>query len=152
MNPAVRPFLKKMRMILERMFSTVFQNKIRVRMKQVPGENFIRNPLQAFQGVWRISEYDVELLVTDVQKIEHIVPYHNYIIQPKPVCLCLYERSVFSQHLDTVHPSYSPGPEFKRNGSGPSKEIQNLKFIEFIFVIQDIKQGFSGKSVVGRAL
>ena len=55
----------------------MLEDEIASGMKDVPSENLVRQGLKTFKSIRRISEYDVELLMADIQEVEDIVPYHR---------------------------------------------------------------------------
>ena len=99
-HPTVALLFFESRVVCERMLVSVLEDEITSRMKDVARENLVRQGLNAFQGIRRISEYDVELLMTDIQEVEHIVPYHRDIVKPQALGLGLDKRSVLPGHLD----------------------------------------------------
>ena len=85
MDTAVVALLDKTGMRLETVLSPVLQDEVAAGMQEVMGENLIRKGFQAFQGVGRVGEDKVELLVADGEKVKDIVREANSkAIEPVP--------------------------------------------------------------------
>ena len=127
------------------MLIPVFQDEIAARMQQIQRKDLVRKPVQPVQGIGRIGKDQVELLVTDGQEIEDIVPHHGYGIQPQARSFLLDERGVLAGHLHAVH---APGParsELEGDGTGAPEKVQHLEVLEFILVVQNVEQALLGK-------
>lgn len=95
------------------MFVTVFKDEITLGIDDIPREDFVRYGLQPLQSIRRIGKNKVELLVTDIQEIEHVVTYHSDVGKAQTLGLGLDETGIFTGHFDAVHAGSSPGSEFE---------------------------------------
>ena len=60
-------------MVREAVFVAVLQDEIAAGMEDVLGEHLVGQSLQSFEGIRRIREHNVELLVADGKEIEAIL-------------------------------------------------------------------------------
>ncbi len=69
MHAPVRAFFLEERMRGEGMLVAVLKDKIAAGMKDILREHLVRQGLKTFKSIRRISEYDVELLMADIQEV-----------------------------------------------------------------------------------
>ena len=69
MDLPVSLFLDKARMLLEGIGPGMLQNKITVRIEDAGFEDLVRKGIQAVEGIRRVGEDDVELLVAERQEV-----------------------------------------------------------------------------------
>ena len=65
----------------------MFKYEIALRMKNVGLKNLVGQPVQAIEGIGWVGKYQVELFVTEAQKVKHIVMYDSDIAQSQGRCL-----------------------------------------------------------------
>ena len=100
----VHAFLNKTGMLLERMLRSVLQDEVALGMQDAGSQNLVRKTLKIVQGIGRIGKHNIEFLVSQGQEVEYIVPYHSDVVQAQAPGFCLYERSIFPQHLYAIDP------------------------------------------------
>ena len=148
MHATVALLFFEARVVSEGVLVAMLKDKVAARMEDVLGENLVRNGLQALEGIRRISENDIELLVADGEEIEDIVPDHHYIIKSEPLGLPLDERGIFPCHLNRIYLGSPPGSELESHRTGAAEKIQDLQILELIFIIKYIEESLTGE--VGR--
>ena len=150
MHPAVHFLLLEAGVLPEGVLPAVLQDEVAAGMEEILREHPVGKGFQAFQGVGRIGEDDVELLPADGEEVEHVVTDHRHVRKPQALRFGLDEGGVLAHHFHAVHAGCAAGGELERNGAGPSEEVQHLEVLEFVFVVQDVEQAFAGE-VRGRA-
>ena len=135
-------------MVGEGVLVSVFKDKIAFRMEDVLGENLVRNGLQAFKGIRRIREDNVELLMANGKEIEDIVPYHGHIVEAQPPGLGFDEGRILPGHLNGIYPGGSTGSKLEGYGSGAAEKVKHLQVFELIFIAKDVEKTFPGE--IGR--
>ena len=91
MHAAVHFLLLEAGMILEGMLSAVLEDEVTARMEEVLREHPVGKGFQAFQGVGRIRKDDVELLPSDGEEVEDVVPDHHDVREAQALRLGLDE-------------------------------------------------------------
>ena len=81
----------------------MLQYKISPRMKDVLGKDLIRKVPKSFDGIRRVCKDYIELLMTYIQELEHIVAHHCKILHSESRSLRLYEICMQRRHLDTIN-------------------------------------------------
>ena len=126
----------------------MLQDKIAARVEEVPGQDFVREAVQPFQGVGRICEDDIEFLVADGKEVENIGVDGRDGIQAEPGGFAADEGGVLTVHLDTVDPACAARGEFIGDGARAAEKIEYLQVLELVLVVQDVEQALAGK--IGR--
>ena len=102
MYAPVRAFLLEEGMRGEGMSVAVLEDEIASRVQDILCENLVRERLEPFQRIRRVSKDDVELLPADGQEVEDVVTYHRDVAQSEPLRLGLDERGIGALHLHAI--------------------------------------------------
>ena len=102
MDVSVLFLLLKTWVRLEIIASRVLQNQSATFAKKIFCKDFLWNCIKTFDVVWRICENKVKIYLTDLDKIENIVPYHLHTFYTKFCSTLLDEAGVKRVHLDRV--------------------------------------------------
>ena len=149
MHSAVNFFLYESGVVGKRMFVSVFKDEITVRVQQAAFEHLVRNVLQAIKGLGRIGKYDVELFLAYRKEVKDVAVHGSDIAQAESRRLLSYESGIVPVHLYAVHSRSTSGCKLVGNCSRTPEQIENLKVLKLIFIVQNIEKGFLGK-VSGR--
>lgn len=91
MDASIDLFLHESRMLLERMFVSVLQNQITLRIDETGIEHLVRYGLETFQRIRRIREDNVKALLAYRNEIEHVMVNRGEVLEAQCPGLVFYE-------------------------------------------------------------
>ena len=91
MDASIDLFLHESRMLLERMFVSVLQNQITLRIDETGIEYLVRYGLETFQRIRRIREDNVKALLAYRNEIEHVMVNRGEVLEAQCPGLVFYE-------------------------------------------------------------
>ena len=103
MDISIFLLLYKERMRFKIILLRVLKDEICTRMKDILGEDLVRNISQTFYGIWWVGKDDVELLPADLKELEDVVAYHSKVVHTELGSLRLDEIRMQREHLHTIH-------------------------------------------------
>ena len=117
------------------------------------GEDLVGQGVDAFQGIGRVGENQVEALAAQGQKVKDIVVDDgDDVVQPEGVGLLLDEAGVVGVHFDAMNASSSAGSKFKTDGTCAAEEVEHLQIFKLVDVVEGVEQSFFGKICRGARL
>ena len=103
MDIAIFLFLHKEGMGFEIEFIRMLEDEVCTRVENVFCEDLVRNIGQTVNRIWRIGEYQVELLMTDLKELEDIMADDSQIIHSELRRLRLDEIRMKGKYFDTIY-------------------------------------------------
>ena len=91
MDASIDLFLHESRMLLERMFVSVLQNQITLRIDETGIEHLVRYGLETFQSIRWIREDNVKALLAYRNEIEHVMVNRGEVLEAQCPGLVFYE-------------------------------------------------------------
>lgn len=91
MDASINLFLYESRMLLERMFVSVLQNQITLRIDETSIKHLVRYGLETFQCIRRIREDNVKALLAYRNEIEHVMVNCGEVLEAQGPGLVFYE-------------------------------------------------------------
>ena len=102
MDIAIFLFLHKEGMGFEIEFIRMLQDEVCTRVEDVFCEDLVRNISQTVDRIWRVGEYQIELLMTYLKELEDIMADYCKVIHAEFCRLGLYEICMEWEHLDAI--------------------------------------------------
>ena len=115
MHPSVNPLPYEAGMGLEGVLAAVLQDEPAFRVQYFSLKDLVRNSFEPFQGIRRVGENNIELLVAYAEEIKDILVDGCHIPKTQPHGLTANELGIVAVHLHRPDPSHSPGAKFKSN-------------------------------------
>lgn len=103
-------------------------------------EYSVRYGIQPFEGIGRIGEDDIESQMTDIDELEHIVPYHPESADAQRCGIACDEGCMERIHLHAVYVAASSGSELETYAAGTGEEVQNTAGRDVAGVFQNVEQ------------
>lgn len=92
--------------------------------KQILRKHEVGNLGQAFQGVWRVGEYEIELLSACLQESEHITAKCYAVVFAKLFQALAYESVVVTVKFHANHLTAPSREQFQRNAPSTREKIE----------------------------
>ena len=103
MDIAILLLLYEIRMVLKIILLWMLKNEISTRMQDAARKNLVWNCCKILKSIRRIREYDIELLMTDLKELKHVVSDHCQVLHTELGSLRLDEVRVQRKHLHTIN-------------------------------------------------
>ncbi len=123
----------------------VLEDKDAVGLQQVVAEDEAREGCEVLEGVGRVGEDEVELLMTFLQETEHVATDEDVVCRADLLHALGDEGGVVAISLHTDDGCTAAGEHLKRDAAGTGEEVEGGGVVEVDIAIEDIEDVLLGE-------